>query len=319
MFSKVRRHLNPATALALLALVFAMTGGALAVGSHVGSRGPSGAATWIPRPQAGTAADLAVIAKSKSKAKVVRGPAGPRGATGPAGPTGAPGPAGPAGSTGPQGPAGNAGANGANGESVSVAEASKTECKEGGSTFTVGGKATTACNGAKGKEGSPWTAGGTLPPEKTETGVWLGTSYLPLGEGETFDSIVYAQISFPIPLAAPLVNHKEAGTKSDECGGAGQPACVINIIRFGATDPSGCLGGTLEKPTAEPGNLCIFERKPEQEGFPQPLAVIERSPAEEGEEGATSTAGAIVLTLPAKNEKQTFDFTNGGTWAVTEK
>ncbi len=185
MFSKIRRHFNAATAMAFVALVFALTGGAFAATgggsspSRVGARGPT-----------------ATTAKAKAKAKTK---AGPRGPAGPAGKTGAAGPAGPAGATGPGGPQGNAGTNGSdgingtngtNGTSVSAKTiaTSESECAgNGGVKLTPGGS---ICNGKTG-----FTS--TLPSGKTETGTW-GFS------AETKQGFFITAVSFPIPLAEPL-------------------------------------------------------------------------------------------------------------------
>jgi len=85
MLNVIRRNLNLPTAIAVVALVFAMTGGAYAAKSYVN----------------GSAKD--------SKAKAKQGPRGPRGKRGPQGPKGPTGPTGPKGDTGAQGPKGVAG------------------------------------------------------------------------------------------------------------------------------------------------------------------------------------------------------------------
>ena len=148
MFQRVRKHINPATILALVTLVFAITGGAFAA-----TRGSSHATL------------IATTAKAKAKAKTKagpRGPAGKNGAAGPAGPTGPTGPTGPAGlgGTGPQGPAGSAGPAGPAGESVLVSALLLGEhgCTEGGSLFKVGATETTACNGLEGPPGASVTS-----------------------------------------------------------------------------------------------------------------------------------------------------------------
>ncbi len=168
MFSKVRTHLNPATAIAVAALIFAMTGGAFAM-SGAGAQSGSTARAAAP-VSAGSHPPLAIAAKSKSKGKIkagARGPAGPRGATGAAGP------AGPAGATGPAGDAGPAGQKGETGQ---AGETGKT--------------------GATGPQGPSGTTGftETLPEGKTETGAWYGES--------TAGNALRFTISFPIPLAS---------------------------------------------------------------------------------------------------------------------
>jgi hypothetical protein len=79
---KLKQHLNPATVIATLALVFAMTGGAYAANHYVIT------STRQIKPR---------VLKKKAKAKVKAGPAGPKGAPGA---TGRPGPPGAAGAAG---------------------------------------------------------------------------------------------------------------------------------------------------------------------------------------------------------------------------
>ena len=63
---------------------------------------------------------------------------------------------GPKGDTGPQGVPGTPGINGANGASVvSATEPAGANCPYGGSSFTVQGVTTYACNGAPGPQGAP--------------------------------------------------------------------------------------------------------------------------------------------------------------------
>lgn len=81
MLKAIRRNLSPPTAIAVVALVFAMTGGAIA------------------------AKDYSTGSAKASK----QGKKGPRGARGPRGKQGLPGPTGPQGPTGQQGPKGDTG------------------------------------------------------------------------------------------------------------------------------------------------------------------------------------------------------------------
>ncbi len=111
MLSPLRKHLTYANVAATLALVFSMTGGAVAaqhylisstrqispnvlkaLKGHKGTKGPRGA-TGPTGPSGATGATGI-------------GPQGPRGAAGPMGPEGEVGPIGPAGPEGPSGPAG---------------------------------------------------------------------------------------------------------------------------------------------------------------------------------------------------------------------
>ncbi len=103
MFSTLRTRFGIPGVISVIALVFALVGGAYAANNS-----SSGG-------------------KATASAKAKKGPKGPKGATGPAGPAGAQGPAGPAGAkgdagangsngaAGPTGPTGTAGAKGATG------------------------------------------------------------------------------------------------------------------------------------------------------------------------------------------------------------
>lgn len=238
MFSALRKQITPATILALMALVFAITGGAFAAAG--GSRGNSPAKEKASTGRA--ASPTAAVAKKKSKSTGARGPAGPKGATGATGALGATGPAGPTGSAGGTGPAGTNGQNGQNGESVTNTVLSKgATCKEGGAEFKVGtGAATHACNGEKGKEGSPWTPNNTLPAGATETGTWGGNVTY-----ETTD----IPISFPIPLAKALEGSKVHAINTEEGEKEAKESPAI---------AKGECKGTYISPGAESGNLCVF-------------------------------------------------------------
>jgi hypothetical protein len=226
MFKALRRrlHLSPATPISIVALVFAMTGGAFAV-TGGGNRGGTGSKA--------TSSDIASAAKSKAKGKGnvgLRGPAGPRGATGAAGPAGATGPAGPAGATGPAGQQGSAGATGATGAT--------------GEPGAVGKNGINGKNGEPGKEGSPWTDGGTLPVGSTEKGTW-SMIYTATAAGQAMSS----SISFTVPLAAEPEAHFIA---EDEITGNGGAEIAPSI-------KEGKCKGNAEKPEAASGNLCVFE------------------------------------------------------------
>ncbi len=270
MPSAIRKHLNPATALAFVALVFALTGGAFAAS---GRGGPSGA-RGSGRATASTVS--AIAAKSKAKSKTgPRGPAGPKGATGAAGPAGATGPAGPTGPTGPAGPAGGKGENGANG-------AEGKEGKEG-------------AKGKEGKEGKPGAIHGQepLPSGATETGVW---SFGPLPEAAAGAFLYVTVASFPVQLSAALEKEHAhfINTKGEEVTLAGAQA---------QPTPIPCPGN-VEEPTAEPGNLCVYENR-----LVNVEGLVLSSP---GAKGADKT-GAIMLVKP----DPTKDVEGSGSWAVT--
>jgi len=163
MFSTLRNRFGIPGVISVIALVFALIGGAWAA-SGSGGHG---------------------------KATASAGKRGPRGPRGPAGPAGAQGPAGPQGAAGANGKDGGAGAQGPTGPTGATGEKGANGLK--GSSGATG---PTGPTGDTGPEGSPWTDGGTLPSGETEAGVWA--AYESKAEFELF-----APISFPIPLAAP--------------------------------------------------------------------------------------------------------------------
>ena len=204
MVQRVRKHITPATVLAFVALVFAITGGAFAATGGSSGGGNAGAGA-----KATASVSQATAAKAKAKAKAgPRGPAGPKGATGATGPAGATGAIGAIGATGATGPAGagTAGATGATGptgpagESVKAEPAAKpTECKEGGTKLTVGGKSEKVCNGEKGKNGT--FEGQSLPEGKTLTGVYATASYAEAGLPHAGFGAVQTGVSFALPVS----------------------------------------------------------------------------------------------------------------------
>ena len=231
MLSSVRRRFTYANVVATFALVFAMSGGALAASKYLIT-----SAKQI-KPS--------VVASLKGKA----GPAGAQGAAGPQGPTGAAGAkgengaAGATGMNGEPGKEGPPGTNGKSGKNVVVGEFTGKEgnCGEGGSSFEQEGSGTKryTCNG------SPWTVGGHLPAGKSETGTWIFHGAIDIENEED------VSISFPIPLAAPL--------SGEECPEGAD--CQVHFIRPGETPPAGCAGGSVEDPKASPGNLCVYAQE----------------------------------------------------------
>jgi hypothetical protein len=196
MLTKLRTRFGAPGVIAVVALVFAMVGGAWAA---------SGGLTGQQKKE------VRNISKTEAKKLVGAGPAGPQG------------PAGAAGKNGTNGTNGAAGAPGAAGKGVTVGTPTGAECAEGGATVEVEGSGTkkAICNGEEGlegepgPEGSPWAAGGTLPSDKSEFGTW---SAGPLGEGQFG---VWTSISFVIPLAtAPAVHYMgEGATPTVPCPG----------------------------------------------------------------------------------------------------
>jgi hypothetical protein len=234
MFSTLRTRFGIPGVISVIALVFAMFGGAYA------------------------ASNSASGGKATASAKAKKGPRGPKGATGPAGPAGPQGLVGPKGDTGAKGERGEAGSGGSGPAGKSVVsnafegtdEPASEPCEElGGVEFEVegSGQPKFACNGAAGTNGSPWTAGGTLPKGATETGVWNVSTTLAntLETGEPPVHITQIPISFSVPLAAPIE----------------EPSHTI-FVPEGDTSTAHCsaapIGGSVDNPKAESGYLCVY-------------------------------------------------------------
>ncbi len=274
MFSKLRKRLTYANVVMTLALVFAMSGGAYAAGKYLIT------STKQISPK--------VLSALKGKA----GPAGAPGAQGPAGPAG---PSGPGGAKGENGASGTEGKAGANGESVTMkAEPNGTHCKEGGASFSVSGKTEYACNG---KQGSPWVAGGTLPAGSTEQGVW---SYFNTEEVSQAEKT--APISFGIPLKTAPQAHF-IGSKEEL---AGEPHEALAI-------KNGQCKGSVEKPEAANGQLCVFTR------LDIGVVAVNFFDFQTGNdnEEASGTAGTSLFLKIEKFPTERGEVVSGGTWAVT--
>ncbi len=201
------------------------------------------------------------------------------------------------------GKVGTPGSPGVNGESVTntalAAKNGSGHCEEGGAELKVGsGGATYACNG------SPWTAGGTLPSGQEEKGSWSVT-----GGAEAsvaIEELLPAPISFTIPLASAPAPHfintnnmeviwnktteKQEEVTSTECK------------------------GTAAGPSAESGNLCVYagtqnNARPGEFGF-----AFENPSKGIGTEGEVATDTGAMLTM--ETEKAATFTIAWGTWAV---
>jgi hypothetical protein len=210
-----------------------------------------------------------VLSSLKGKA----GTAGANGAAGSTGPAGGQGVKGETGATGLQGPEGKEGKEGKSGK-----------------------------EGKAGKEGSPWTDGGTLPPEKTETGTW-GFGATPIeADGElTFE----VPISFGIPL--------------QEAIGASNAHYVTRDEQAGSSPPAACQG-SFEKPSAAPGSLCVYENVTSNPGKVQ-MIMVNPEALEAAGAGATGTVMRTIVTNESRKDgsgEPIAEVTSGfGTWAVT--
>jgi len=301
MLSRLREHLGSAGLIvAIVALVAALGGGAYAASGGSGG------------------------GKATASAKGKQGPRGKTGKTGPAGPAGPAGPQGPAGPAGAKGDTGAAGSNGTNGtdgsDGVSVASEEFTGTKDGkcagrgGSKFVAANGNTYACNG---KEGSPWTAGGTLPPEETETGTW---AFGPVEAPQLpFNEPTRMPLSFPIPLEAPL-----SGSQVHFINAAGKE--TIGVAEDPETEQlevteqlQPACPGSAAAPAADPGHLCVYAAAVLSTGFPGgagPAAAVlgaafNPALAEGFAKGAATTGADLGISLVKKGAK------GWGTWAVT--
>lgn len=285
MFSSIRKRMTYTNVAMTLALVFAMAGGAFAAGGKHHKKAHKKPAVVITSTKQ----------ISKSVLAALKGNVGPVGQQGPSGPAGL------------AGKDGTNGANGKDGTSVTSLElaAKNVNCPTGGSEFTAAeGKKTFACNG---KEGQPWTAGGTLPAKKTETGTWVSTSAV--------QENVLAGISFNIPLAAVLgeseVHYILPNGKESKFN--------VTSHAFEEVTQSACSGSASE-PAAEPGNLCVYESYSQGilHSGSAPVVFIEKTgsaisnPLTSPGIGA-GTSGAMLEMKQSGSEAPTIY----GTWAVT--
>lgn len=269
MFKRFKERLDasgPGLIVAVIAMVLALTGGAFA------------AAGKLTGPQK---------KEVKKIAKQYAGKPGAPGATGPAGKDG---------TNGTNGKDGTNGTNGEDGKSVVVASVPKgTPCKEGGVTVEVEGSGVkkSICNGEegeKGEEGSPWTAGGTLPPGATETGTWAYTATTADTKG------VHVPLSFAIPLSGRLEEENVHYNPSE-----GDASCE---------DSEG--PGSAGQPKAAPGQLCVYVNAgdfPEEVTFTGicfvTAAICEKGANRAGAilafstpTGASSGSGTFAVTAP---------------------
>jgi hypothetical protein len=272
--------------ISVIALVFAMFGGAYAATNSGG--------------------------KATASAKAKRGPRGPKGPVGPAGPAGPTGPAGAKGDAGAQGAEGKAGAEGKEGKAGLEGKAGKNGTN--GNTVLNGTGAPAGAIGANGdfyidtaasKIYGPKTAGAwgsgtslkgesgfteSLPSGKTETGVYgiSGSASGELGElfGEsTMDDGAKAVIvptSFPIPSIPSPTFVFVPGTATGY--GTAAPSC-----------PGVTAGGI---PQAASGKFCVYgiagEPLPGTGAFIPSATVSARSPNSLFDEAGATSAGALL-------------------------
>ncbi len=277
MVGLLRNRLGIPGLIAVIALVFAMVGGAWAAKKYV------------------------ITSTNQIKPNVLKqlkvpgpaGPAGAAGAAGPAGPAGAKGSPGAAGPTGATGPTGAAGQKGSTGPTGLAGVAGVT-----GPTGAVGS------TGATGPEGICSTVKAcVLPSGVTETGAW---SFGFVTEGAKpavpFAEPILMPISFPVPLATELSEGKghflPEGFPSEEASAEEKENCP----------------GSANEPKAKAGHLCVYaaENPFAVEGSYIPFGSGFISAGNPGGENSVSKSGAILrFVIFAKGANAL------GTWAVT--
>lgn len=286
MYHQVRERLGSAgLAVAIVALIVALGGGAYAASATNSAKKPAKGLTKAK-----------VIALIKANAKP--------------GPPGSPGPAGPAGGAGTKGDQGIQGAKGDKGDKGDTGTGIKLTpiavgaggCSQLGGAALEENAAPNAkkeiCNGAqgiqgvKGDTGDPWTAGGVLPPGRTETGAWAFTA-------ADDDAEIAVPISFTIPLAGEPTEEEFAADDVHYQGETG----------FAAACPTGSVG----EPKAPAGKLCVFFN--EFGGAPVNATFTRISKLNIFEEPGVSNSGAVVqFAFSGAAGELAHGF---GSWAVT--
>ncbi len=221
MFSTLRTRFGIPGVISVIALVFAMFGGAYAASNSSGG------------------------GKATASAKAKKGPRGPKGPKGDTGPVGPQGPAGPAGAKGDAGTAGSNGSPGAAGKSVVVGNATAGECSAGGKTVEVEGSGVKnkVCNGSNGTSGTNGEDGAcsnannvcTMPTGSTLSGHWAF-------------SLMSANATALVPISFPLTYPTPSGPSFH---------FVTSEEAEEGTGPAQCSGES-SAPTAAPGNLCVY-------------------------------------------------------------
>ncbi len=266
--------------ISVIALVFAMLGGAYAASNSSGG------------------------GKATASAKAKKGPRGPKGATGPAGPAGPQGPAGANGKDGANGSNGLQGSQGLPGKSVEVANYSGPECagSEEGATVQVAGEPATKkyiCDGAEGAQGPSGpegvcsTSSCHLPANVTETGAW---GFRVDAEGEGAAPLQSAPFNVQLPAALDSAHvHTFKDSNFGDFDGAGS----LTV---------GCTGSNAA-PTAPSGHFCLYG----EDLFGRLTSLFVNDPTTFSS-GAAKTGALIQAIFSGGSE---FADIASGTWAVT--
>jgi collagen triple helix repeat protein len=224
MVLSIRERLTATNVALVVALLFAMTGGAYAAKKYL------------------------ITSTKQISPKVLKALAGQTGRTGPQGP---PGERGPQGATGEKGAQGAAGEQGHPGEPGAQGPA--------GPQGPQGVKGSTGPAGPTGPEGVCSTANCVLPKGVTEKGSWSITA-MPvkfLIPGKEFASV---PISFPIPMSVGLP-FNEAEPENNRVHfviGNGEGKFEAGVEGKDGLKTGCPVTSEYSQPEAEPGNLCVF-------------------------------------------------------------
>jgi len=235
MFSTLRTRFGIPGVISVIALVFAMFGGAYAA-----SNSTSGG-------------------KATASAKAKKGPRGPKGATGPAGPAGAQGPAGPAGAKG------DAGANGSNGADGAKGANGATGNK--GATGAAGATGATGFSGFTSTLPSGKTETGTFAFKETAPLERLEPISFPIplagSLGESAVHVINADGSKELSVTGEVTPTKcgvaltPAGTTENPAAAPGN-LCVYLKSLEGALTSSGLITNPSSEPCEAAGCLPDF-------------------------------------------------------------
>ena len=286
MFHKVRERLGSAgLAVAIVALIVALSGGAYAATATNSAKKPA---------KGLTKAQVIALIKANSEA----GPPGSPGALGPAGGAGTKGDQGAPGGKGDPGPKGDTGTS-VNLTPIAVGAG---KCSgRGGATLKENaspGAEKDICTGEKGTQGDkgdpgdPWSVGDVLPPGESEAGAWAFTA-------ADDDDEIAVPISFTIPLAGEPT---EEEFEEDDVHYQGD-----------ADFATACPAAGVTEPKAPPGKLCVFYNP--FGGAPVNATFTRISKLNLFEESGVSNSGAIVQFAFSGAAGELAH--GNGSWAVT--
>lgn len=298
MFSTLRTRFGIPGVISVIALVFAMLGGAYAANNSSNA------------------------GKATASAKAKKGPRGPKGPKGDPGPAGPQGPAGANGKDGSNGAAGAAGKDGVSPTGTEFSGGKAGHCENLGGVEFKGANVTFACNGQKGTNGKPWAPESELPSEATETGAWVlrhnfecakNGELLPDGkttECKPGGERLQTTVSFTVPLP-------------EELPGTNVHLILPNGKEFSETveevDPPFCEG-SAESPSAAPGHFCLYSAttiaSPAEPTYP--MLIFPGGGGKGLANPVTGEAGAATAgVLISANTSGPNAIEARGTWAVT--